>query len=183
MSSNKFLIYPQLLLLLFFLLSAKYTYADHLKGGWIKYTYKGESGGKINYEVSVYQYSDCGQPEKVDGSVHLAIYDAGSMSEIDVAFISQSNLTREQKSDFGPCFQNPPIICYLVAEYTTTISVPVNADGYILSVQRCCRIAGIANVFSSNSYGLTYTITIPGGSSNSDNSPVFAFNDAAAICF
>ncbi len=61
--------------------------------------------------------------------------------------------------------------------------MPENDGGYILTVQRCCRIAGIANVPTSNSYGLTYTITIPGGANNNDNSPVFDFRDTVAICY
>ena len=61
--------------------------------------------------------------------------------------------------------------------------MPENVGGYILTVQRCCRIAGIANVPTSNSYGLTYTITIPGGANSDDNSPVFDFRDTVAICF
>jgi len=181
MRSIKLLV-RSLLFALVFILSAQYTYADHLKGGWIKYTYLGESSGNVSYKVSFYQYSDCSEPEKVDNAIYLAIYDAGTLKEITVDFVGMTNLVKEQKSDFGPCFQNPPTICYLVAEYTTTIAIPKNSGGYILSVQRCCRIAGIANVPNSNVTGLTYTITIPGGNSTNNNSPVFDFNDANAIC-
>lgn len=183
MSLCKFFIYPKLLLVLVFFLSAINTYADHLKGGWIKYVYNGESNGNANYTISFYQYSDCSEPEKVDNGIYLGIYEAGSLKKITVDFVVKSGLTTEKRSDFGPCFQNPPTVCYLVAEYTTNISLPLNEAGYVLSVQRCCRIAGIANVPSSNSYGLTYTITIPGGNNKNDNSPVFDFNDVAAICY
>lgn len=168
--------------ILIFVLSAQNSYADHLKGGWIKYTYTGKSGTKLTYKISFYQYSDCGQPGKVDGGIFLAVYPANSNTSLFVDFVGKTSLTTEQKSDFGPCFKNPPTICYLVAEYTTTIEVPENTSGYILTVQRCCRIAGIANVPNSNTYGMTYSLTIPGGSNSNDNSPVFNFNDATAIC-
>jgi gliding motility-associated-like protein len=181
MRLNKFLSCS--IFVLVFLLSAQHSYADHLKGGWIKYTYIGESGGSVQYKVSFYQYSDCSEPEKVDGSIFLAIYDAGTLNEYYVDNIGLTTLTKESKSDFGPCFQNPPTICYLVAEYTTVLSLPKNTGGYILAAQRCCRIAGIANVPVSNAVGLTYTITIPGGNTSNNNSPVFDFNDANAICF
>src|SRR5678810_244566 len=124
-----------LLVMLVFIVSVQYTYADHLKGGWIKYTYLGESSGNVSYKISFYQYSDCSEPEKVDNAIYLAIYDAGSLKEYTVDFVSMTNLVREQKSDFGPCFQNPPSICYLVAEYTTTLVIPKNTEGYILTVQ------------------------------------------------
>ncbi|MEO8711749.1 MAG: PKD domain-containing protein, partial [Parafilimonas sp.] len=178
---NKFLSCS--LFVLVFLLSAQYSYADHLKGGWMKYTYLGESNGSVQYKVSFYQYSDCGEPSKVDGVIYLAVYNAESLQEYTVDNVSLTTLTKESKSDFGPCFQNPPTICYLVAEYTTVLTLPKNTGGYILSAQRCCRIAGIANVPVSNSVGLTYTITIPGGNTGNNNSPVFDFNDVNAICY
>jgi gliding motility-associated-like protein len=172
----------KILFVLIMLLSAQISYADHLKGGWMKYTFMSKTGSTLNYRVSFYQYSDCGQREKVDAGIYMAVFAANSSQPTMVKYVPQATLTTESKNDFGPCFQNPPFVCYLVAEYTTTVSVPENEDGYTLSVQRCCRIAGIANVPVSNSFGLTYTITIPGGSSSNDNSPVFSFNDASAIC-
>lgn len=171
-----------LTLLCIFLVSA--SYADHLKGGWIKYSYVSSDGSSITYNVSFYQYSSCLEPEKVDPVIYLGIYDAASpaaYTHFQPVLLTDSS--RELKDYFGPCFQNPPTICYIVAEYTTTITVPVNTAGYVLGVQRCCRIAGIANVPNSNSYGLTYTITIPGGAYKNNNSPVFAFRDTVAICY
>ncbi len=183
MRLNKLILYPQLLILVF-LLSAQHVYANHLKGGWIKYTYLGTSGNDVQYRVSFYQYSDCRQPDKVDPGIWLSVFDAVTSAEIGSSnYIAKTSLTTEQKSDFGPCFTNPPYVCYLVAEYTAEITVPKNQNGYTLAVQRCCRIAGIANVPNSNSTGLTYTITIPGGSNINDNSPVFKSNDTVAICY
>ena len=136
MHSIKLLV-RSLLVTLILLLSVQYSYADHLKGGWIKYIYMGESGGNVSYKISFYQYSDCSEPEKVDNAIYLSIYDGGTLKEYTVDFVSMTSLVTEKKSDFGPCFQNPPLICYLVAEYTTTIVVPKSAAGYILTVQRC----------------------------------------------
>ncbi len=183
MRLNKLILYPQLLILVF-LLSAQHANANHLKGGWIKYTYVGEIGEDVQYKISFYQYSDCRQPDKVDPGIWLSVYDAITSAQMGSSlYIPKTSLTTEEKSDFGPCFSNPPYVCYLVAEYTAVITVPKNANGYALSVQRCCRIAGIANVPNSNSTGLTYTLTIPGGSNINDNSPVFKFNDTVAICY
>ncbi len=171
-----------LTLLGLFLIST--VYADHLKGGWIKYSYVSFDGVNITYNISFYQYSSCLEPEKVDPIVYLGVFDAGTNIEVgDPIQIYISGQKNEKKDDFGPCFQNPPNICYIVAEYDTTIHVPVNNSGYVLGIQRCCRIAGIANVPESNNYGLTYTVTIPGGANSNDNSPVFDFNDAVAICY
>ncbi|MFT4153737.1 T9SS type B sorting domain-containing protein [Parafilimonas sp.] len=172
----------KLLFVLVCLLSAQKSYADHLKGGWMKYTYTGKTGSTLNYKISFYQYSDCDQAEKVDAGIYLAVFAGNSTSSLMVKYVAETSLSKESKSDFGPCFQNPPDVCYLVAVYTTTIGVPENESGYVLTVQRCCRISGIENVPSSNTVGLTYTLSIPGGSNSEDNSPVFSFNDASAIC-
>lgn len=173
--------------LLFFLICFFFTsaaYADHLKGGWIKYSFVSATATKIIYDVSFYQYSDCSEPEKVDPYIFLSVYDAGTSQEIfQPRIVNITKESNEEKSDFGPCFQNPPTICYIVAEYTTQISVPVNNSGYVITSQRCCRIAGIKNVPASNNYGLTYTVTIPGGSNSTDNSPIFDFNDVNALCY
>jgi gliding motility-associated-like protein len=158
-------------------------HADHLKGGWIKYTFVSKADGFISYTISFYQYSDCSEPEKVDATIFLGVFDAGSNSVYRTIPVSLTRQHNEVKNNFGPCFQNPPTICYIIAEYTTTIRVPENTDGYILTAQRCCRIAGIANVPSSNAYGLTYTLTIPGGANSNDNSPEFDFRDTVAICY
>lgn len=171
------------LLILLCIFSMSDLYADHLKGGWIKYSYVSSSGGSITYKVSLYQYSDCSEAEKVDPVMYLGIYDAVSAARYKIQPISLTDSSREIKDYFGPCFQNPPTICYIIAEYTANITVPANSSGYILSAQRCCRIFGIANVPTSNDYGLTYTITIPGGANSNDNSPVFDFRDTVAICY
>ena len=97
-------------------------YADHLKGGWIKYSYIGKSGGSITYRVSFYQYSDCSEPEKVDPEIYMAVYDAGSMTEYTTKTITITSSHNEVKDNFGPCFQNPPTICYIIAEYSADIT-------------------------------------------------------------
>lgn len=173
-----------ILVLLVLVLSAKPAMADHLKGGWIKYVYVSQSGNNAQYKITFYQYSDCSEPQKVDESIYLSIHDAGTGLEVGNAHnVPQSRLTTESKNDFGPCFQNQPNVCYLIAEYNLTVNLPLNDDGYVVTVQRCCRIGGIENVANSNLVGLTYTLNIPGGAAFNDNSPVFAFNETVAICY
>ncbi len=171
------------LFLFILLLCSNHVYADHLKGGWIKYTYTGESGNNAQYHITFYQYSDCSEPEKVDDDVYLSVHDVGTLQELIKRDIALTKVTSETKSDFGPCLNDPPKVCYLVAEYNTDISVPKNSSGYIITFQRCCRIKGIVNLYYSHNVGITYTVTIPGGSSENDNSPVFGFNDMIAICY
>jgi gliding motility-associated-like protein len=179
---NKFL--PRFIFFLVLIVSATPVFADHLKGGWIKYVFVSQSGNTAQYKITFYQYSDCSEPEKVDGDIFLSIHDVLTGAEIGTAHdVPLSKLTTESKNNFGPCFQNQPTVCYLIAEYNLTVSLPLNSSGYVLAVQRCCRIFGIKNVPNSNLVGLTYTVTIPGGAAYEDNSPVFAFNEMVAICY
>lgn len=171
-------------LTLVFIVSAQQVFADHLKGGWMKYTYVGKSGSDVQYKVSFFHYSDCSQPEKVDPGFYFGIFNAATNASIRGAqYVTRTSLKTEEKSDFGPCFQNAPHVCYLVAEYTAIFTLPENTDGYVLTVQRCCRIQGISNVPNSNTVGATYTITIPGSANANNNSPVFELNDTVAICY
>jgi PKD repeat protein len=74
-----------------------------------------------------------------------------------------------------------------VRSFSTTITLPINSSGYIISYQRCCRIDNIINLVPrSNSVGATYMCEIPGTNSlpeaYKNSSPRFLPNDATAIC-
>src|SRR6478609_5917944 len=98
MRLSRFLNCTLLLTVLIILVSAQQAFADHLKGGWIKYTYLGTNGDNINYRVSFYQYSDCSEPEKVDNFIYLAVHDAGTSHEINTYNVERTNLTTEEKN-------------------------------------------------------------------------------------
>jgi gliding motility-associated-like protein len=168
-------------------------WANHLKGGWIQYEYvsPGSSNSSI-YKITVKQYLDCNSSAaQRDPNVYLAIFDG--LSNVQVAQTLIIQLTGSEKSNktsFDICLSNPPVgrVCYFIDSYVTQVELPNNPNGYILSVQRCCRIAGIANVSdNSNNIGITYTNTIPGtisGQNYSKNaSLVFAQKDTAIVCY
>lgn len=110
--------------------------------------------------------------------------------------IRQIPLIRSTRIEYdpasNPCISNPPTdVCYLLRYFETTIDLPVNAAGYVIAFQRCCRIQNIQNMPArSNDYGATYMCEIPGTitgvtsrPSYKNSSPVFNPNDAVAICF
>lgn len=177
---------------LFFLFSFScfISLADHLKGGWIYYEYLG-NGSTTNtskYRITVKQYMKChlDNPGQADVNVFLGIFDGASNQLIRTETIPAAGIEYEQKNDFT-CIVNPPTVCYRVDQYVSEIELPDNIGGYILSVQRCCRIANIINVANSNSVGITYTNKIPGiinGQSYRNNSSaVFAQKDTAIVCY
>lgn len=175
--------------ILLFSLSFFFSFANHLKGGWIYYEYLG-SGSTPNtskYRITVNQYLDChSNPNgQVDNSIFLGIFDGASNQIIETINVPLATTVFEDKTDFN-CITSPPEVCYRIDKYVVEKDLPDNTGGYILAVQRCCRIAGIVNVTNSNSVGLTYTNTIPGvinGQSYRNNSsPVFAQKDTAIVC-
>ena len=163
-------------------------FADHLKGGWIYYEYLGigDSPNTSKYRITVKQYMKCDAfGGQLDPEVFLGIFDGAGNSPIRTEIVLLSGTEFEQKSDFT-CIPNPPEVCYRVDLYVITIDLPDNTGGYVLAVQRCCRIEGIVNVDNSGSRGLTYTNNIPGvinGQTYRNNSsPQFAQKDTALVC-
>jgi hypothetical protein len=65
--------------------------------------------------------------------------------------------------NYDPCISNPLNVYYDVATYYFDISVPGNAQGYIIRAQVNFRVNGLANLFAgSGNIGATYTAEIPG---------------------
>ncbi|MDQ6757084.1 MAG: PKD domain-containing protein [Bacteroidota bacterium] len=170
-------------------ISSLVSLADHLKGGWIYYEYLG-AGSIANtskYKITVKQYLRCDNLSsgQIDQNVFMGIFDGASNNLLQTVTIPLAQTDFENKIDFN-CITNAPAVCYRVDQYVTIIDLTDNVGGYILSVQRCCRIINIINVPNSNAVGLTYTNKIPGvinGQSYSNNSsPVFSQNDTAIVC-
>jgi gliding motility-associated-like protein len=165
--------------------------AAHLKGGWIQYKYigPGAAANTSRYEITVRQYMDCGSMGgQLDAAVYLGVFNSRTGAQVDNHTILKSGTDNPNKTTFNPCISNPPQVCYLIDYYTKQIDLPNSPDGYTLTVQRCCRIAGIVNVAgNSNAIGVSYSNTIPGIINGVDysknNSPVFAQKDTAIICF
>lgn len=163
-------------------------FADHLKGGWIYYEYlgNGSAPNTSKYKITVQQYMKCDAfGGQLDPEVSLGIFDGTSNQLIQTETVLLSGSEFERKNSFL-CIPNPPEVCYRVDLYITTLDLPDNAGGYILTVQRCCRIEGIVNLDNSGASGLTYTNKIPGiineKSYKNNSSPVFAQKDTVIVC-
>ncbi len=181
------------ILFLILLLVTGSAYANHLKGGWIQYEYvgPGSTANSSLYNITVRQYLDCSSTAgQRDAQVYVGIYDAGTNRLERQLTLTLSGSDRPNKTSYSPCISSPPVVCYFIDRYTTPapIELPDNIGGYVISVQRCCRIAGIANVSgNSSSIGVTYSNKIPGKIGGVDyaknSSPVFAQKDTAIVCY
>lgn len=167
------------------------SWANHLKGGWIQYTYlgPGSAPNTSRYEITVRQYLDCASNSgQRDANVYLGIFNTRTGAQVNNITIPLTSTDNPNKTTFSPCISSPPKVCYLIDKYVRQVDLPDNPDGYTLTVQRCCRIAGIVNVAGNSAQiGVSYTNTIPGVINGVDysknNSPVFAQKDTAIICY
>jgi PKD repeat protein len=182
------------LLTLMFACVAFPLYAEHIKGGEMFYEYLPASSTATMsaYQVTLKLYIDCNANSsgQLDNFIGFTIFDKGN--NLQYGDTVKADMTQEQFIKFdpasNPCISNPPTdVCYRIRWYSHIVMLPVNASGYIISYQRCCRIVNIINLQApSNAVGATYMCEIPGtnvlpeGYKNS--SPRFVTNDATAIC-
>ncbi|HMP94100.1 MAG TPA: PKD domain-containing protein, partial [Phnomibacter sp.] len=175
------------------LLTALTSQALHIKGGWMSYKHMGvDANGNNLYVMTVKVYRDCApaNPQQNDVTINVTIYNnsAPGASAVNIP-APMSTSYRLEKTDWDPCINPRPQVCYVVLQYETGIfALPPSADGYTASFQRCCRINGIVNVAQpSNNLGNTYTISFPGTNpqaSNAVNSrPIFKENDTEVVCY
>ena len=121
--------------------------------------------------------------------INITIFNGDGSTQVDnpsVSITSQYNLN---KAADDPCITDDQRGCYytIVVYELNNYELPVSADGYIISYQRCCRIASMDNVENSSTVGNTYSIKIPGTQSpvpnaNKNSNPNFFINDTAVVC-
>jgi gliding motility-associated-like protein len=163
------------------------SWANHITGGEMYYTYIGQNGGLYQYNVTLKLFRHCGPVgAPLDPSAVIAIFDRATGSTVWLENVPRSNVVVLNLGSPSPCISNPPEVCYEVGFYTFTVALPGTPNGYIIAYQRCCRIAGINNLLSSSSVGATYTAEIPGTSplatGPQNNSARFTGADTVIVC-
>lgn len=168
------------------------TFARHLKGGWIQYIYLGSDAATktSQYRIIIRQYLSCESTgPQIDDNATLGVFDAGTNQRfmvVNIDSVFNGSVVMRKKS-FNACVNPKPDVCYLINKYDGIITLPDNDDGYILAVQRCCRINGIVNILNSGNIGVTYYNRIPGKINGvvyrNNSSPAFAQKDTALICY
>lgn len=172
-------------ILLLLLFSA--AFAGHVTGGEMFYTYLGFSNGRHNYNVTLKYYKRCGNTADLPGAAIVSVFDKTTgfrYQDINAPKISEININLP---NIDPCISNPPQVCFFVASYNFTLSVPASADGYILASQINYRITGMNNLtVGYSSVGATFTAEIPGniplGNAPQNNSARFVGSDLVLVC-
>jgi gliding motility-associated-like protein len=163
------------------------SFAAHIIGGEMRYTYIGpgsQPNSKI-YKITMILFKgDDPQGAPLAGFYIIAIYNNDTGQKFPGTTGSTGNnwlITKEIPPGdlsvpivFPLCIQNAPVLNYTYAIYSMTVELPDNLNGYTVTYQTCCRINGMINV--GNNAGSTYNCVIPGtnqlGSGN-DSSPQF----------
>lgn len=177
-------------LLLFFiffgcLLTAK---ADHITGGQMYYTYMGkDSDGGLRFTVTLKLYMRCNSGRQFNNPTIIAVFDklTGQRVQQHSVGLAQTETIRLTNPD--ACITDPPTVCYQVASYFLSLSIPPNTSGYVISSQVNFRINTISNLVTGYSnIGATYTAEIPGSAlvpeAYVNNSANFTGNDLVVVC-
>ncbi|RPD50687.1 PKD domain-containing protein [Paracnuella aquatica] len=171
-------------LLLLFLCASITGWALHGKGGMLTYEYLGVGAAPntTKYRITGTHYIDCGGTQFTETAIFVGIFDGAGNKLLRTLTIQKSGQDSIYKKSFG-CINPAPNVCFVVATYVQEVELANNAAGYLLVEQECCRIVGIQNLVASNSYGSTFTATVPGGANRRNSSPQFAARDTAVICY
>ncbi len=167
--------------------------ANHTKGGWMYYEYLGpgiNDPSKLRYKIGLNLYIDCGST-LIEPTWNFSFFGGRApynfIQDVTVSAAPDYMVVGCVLPSCYPCLNNIPSRCYKIINYETIVELAPSTDGYIVSKQRCCRIAGISNLQTpSTNFGATYTIKIPGTNQGAtapmDASPMFVFNDTAVVC-
>jgi gliding motility-associated-like protein len=168
----------KIVLFIFFLAQIK-SFATHIVGGEITYTYL----GNFNYQIRLLVYRDCNGLASFDLPAKITIYDDSSqvLDVIDITTFTQINLPTTINN---PCITPPTNICYQRAEYVTNQYLPPIQGGYYLVYQRCCRNGTIVNLANPGAQGATFLEHIPGIETNAwqNNSPKYNSLPPTFLC-
>jgi gliding motility-associated-like protein len=159
--------------------------ADHITGGEMYYSYNGLSNGENSYTVTLKLFMRCNSGRQFPNPAIISVFDKLSFERIRDVSIALSTRNTISITDSDPCISNPPTVCYEVAYYTFSISLPLNQNGYILASEVNYRIRGITNI-NSTQVGATYNCEIPGtvpiSNGYANVSAAFTGSDLVIVC-
>lgn len=165
-------------------------FAAHIKGGFFTYQYLGPgTGTNLRYKITLTVYMICNPNSgQLSNPINFSFFNAGTNQFIRTESVAITNQYTLSKTYDEPCITGNEVGCkYTIVVYElAAVELPPLAEGYIVSYQRCCRIAGINNLVNSGTVGNTFSIKIPGSAapqnSQTNSSPRFLVNDTAVIC-
>ncbi len=176
------------LLFILTLLSAYSSFATHLMGGSLNYTYvsfnSSTQTATYNVVITMYRRCDAGSSPFTQ-NVNLGAYIENTGNNNKVLFSS---------TVVGPVVTSPvvlpsgggcsfnPNVCVEKGVYSTTINLPFQAQGYYLIADQCCRNTQILNIDAAgNNSGMSFYAYVPPAFVN-NSSPVFVDAPVPYLC-
>lgn len=177
----------QILTITFFLFWGKLALAGHITGGEMYYTYVGMANGQYQYNVTLKLYKRCNISTAFPDPAIISVFSKMDQSRYADINVPLTRLENINLNNIDPCISNPPLVCFDIAYYSFTLSLPGSPLGYTLSSQVNFRIAGMNNLTPGYSgIGATYTAEIPGTSvpanAVQNNSARFTGSDLVLVC-
>ncbi|MET0466521.1 MAG: gliding motility-associated C-terminal domain-containing protein [Chitinophagaceae bacterium] len=166
------------LLILLLTASSVLARADHITGGEMYYTYVGTN----TYNVTLKLFMRCNSGRNFPDPAVMSIFDKTTNQRFEDISVRISSRETISLTSNDPCITNPPEVCYDVAYYNFTVSLPGSPSGYIIASEVNYRIRGINNLTSGSQVGATYTCDIPGITDASNNSAQFVGSDLVMVC-
>lgn len=162
--------------------------ASHLMGGSLNYTYVSFNAQTqtATYDVVITMYRRCDPgSSQFTQTVNLGAYIENTSNANKVLFTSVPVgpvvLSPVVLPSGGGCTFNPNV-CVEKGVYSTTISLPFQAQGYYLIADQCCRNTQIANInTTNNNTGMSFFAYVPPAFVN-NSSPVFVDAPVPYLC-
>ncbi len=174
--------FKKIVILLLLLAAGQLSYASHITGGEMYYTYLGPTPGnpgKLSYRITLVLYKDTTvsgpNVAKLGYTSYFSIFRGDNNQHVEDKTAILTKYEYMNLSTYDPCLTAKPPVSYAVATYETIFDVDTLSAGYYAANSQCCRVAGVQNMIS-NQTGATYWVKIPGRSEN-----IFAPNNSNAI--
>lgn len=162
--------------------SSLLAWADHITGGEMYYSYGGGSSGQHVYNVTLKLFMRCNSGRQFPDPAVMSVFNKTTNSRVQDISVRISSRETINLSNQDVCITNPPDVCYEVAYYHFTVSLPASAAGYTIASEVNYRIRGINNLSAGSQVGATYTCDIPGSANADNHSAHFTGSDLVVVC-
>ncbi len=165
--------------------------AHHIIGGEMYYTFVERTAAGYKYKIVLKLYRGCEPPDRnhsrLDPYATFSIFDNDNNTLYDTTgrVPMRGGAPDEISKVFdNPCILNTPSFCYRIGYYETTVTLPLNDQGYTIAYQRCCRNNLLLNANTSGHIGATYFTVVPGNQNGipGDNSPYLRNEESVLLC-
>jgi len=120
--------------------------ANHITGGEMYYNYNGIFNGAHQYAVTLKLFMRCNSGRSFNNPSIVGIFNKSDNVRVRDVTVPLTRTETIRLTDPNKCITDPPTVCYEVAYYEFTVTLPPSASGYIITGQVVFRVSNIANL-------------------------------------